>query len=164
MENQNIKKAYFAAGCFWGVEYHFEKLNGVISAISGYMGGHIENPTYQVVCSGFSGHLEVVEVTFDENIVSFEDLVKLFFEIHDFTQTNGQGPDIGSQYLSAIFYIDDEQKRISEDLIKELNQKGFIVATSLYELVPFYEAEEYHQDYYERHKKVPYCHSYRKIF
>jgi peptide-methionine (S)-S-oxide reductase/peptide methionine sulfoxide reductase msrA/msrB len=106
-----IKKAYFAAGCFWGVEYHFEKLNGVISAISGYMGGHIENPTYQVVCSGFSGHLEVVEVSYDENIVSFEDLAKLFFEIHDFTQTNGQGPDIGTQYLSAIFYVDDEQKK-----------------------------------------------------
>ena len=159
-----IKKAYFAGGCFWGIEFYFDKLEGVISAISGYMGGHIENPNYQVVCSGFSGHLEVVEITYDENVVSFESLAKLFFEIHDFTQTNGQGPDIGSQYLSAIFYIDDEQKRISEDLIKELNQKGFIVATSLYELVPFYEAEEYHQDYYERHKKVPYCHSYRKIF
>ena len=103
MENQNIKKAYFAAGCFWGVEYHFEKLEGVISAISGYMGGHILNPDYYMVCSGLTGHLEVVEVAFDETIISFEDLTKLFFEIHDFTQTNGQGPDIGSQYLSAIF-------------------------------------------------------------
>lgn len=164
MENQNIKKAYFAAGCFWGVEYHFEKLNGVISAISGYMGGHIENPNYKIVCSGFSGHLEVVEVTFDESVVSFEDLTKLFFEIHDFTQINGQGPDIGTQYLSAIFYTDDEQKTISKKLIQELENKGFKVATSLYELVPFYEAEDYHQDYYERHQKAPYCHSYRKIF
>ena len=164
MQNQNIKKAYFAAGCFWGVEYHFEKLKGVISAISGYMGGHIENPSYQMVCTGFSGHLEVVEVTFDDTIVSFETLVKLFFEIHDFTQTNGQGPDIGSQYLSAIFYVDEEQKNIGENLIKELSEKGFKVATSLYELVPFYEAEEYHQDYYERHQKAPYCHSYKKIF
>ena len=133
MQNQNIKKAYFAAGCFWGVEYHFEKLKGVISAISGYMGGHMENPNYQMVCSGFSGHLEVVEVTFDESVVSFEDLTKLFFEIHDFTQINGQGPDIGSQYLSAIFYVDEEQKGISEKLIQELENKGFKVATSLYE-------------------------------
>ena len=164
MQNQNIKKAYFAAGCFWGVECHFEKLEGVISAISGYMGGHIENPSYQMVCTGFSGHLEVVEVTFDETIVSFETLAKLFFEIHDFTQINGQGPDIGNQYLSAIFYVDENQKNISENLIKELREKGFKVATSLYELVPFYEAEEYHQDYYARHQKVPYCHSHKKIF
>jgi peptide methionine sulfoxide reductase msrA/msrB len=164
MENQNIKKAYFAAGCFWGVEYHFEKLNGVISAISGYMGGHIANPDYYMVCSGSTGHLEVVEVSYDENVVCFEELVKLFFEIHDFTQINGQGPDIGSQYLSAIFYVDEEQKDISKRLILELENKGFNVATSLYELVPFYEAEDYHQDYYERHHKMPYCHSYRKIF
>lgn len=159
-----IRKAYFAGGCFWGIEFYFEKLKGVVSAISGYMGGHIQNPTYEMVCSGFSGHLEVVEVTYDEDIVSFEEIVKLFFEIHDFTQTNGQGPDIGSQYLSAIFYVDEKQKSISEKLILELNKKGFKVATSLYEFVPFYEAEDYHQDYYERHQKVPYCHRYRKIF
>ena len=159
-----IKKAYFAGGCFWGIEFYFDKLEGVISAISGYMGGHIENPNYQVVCSGFSGHLEVVEITYDENVVSFESLAKLFFEIHDFTQTNGQGPDIGSQYLSAIFYVDEEQKAISEKLVLELQHKGFKVATSLHEFVTFYEAEEYHQDYYERHKKVPYCHRYKKIF
>jgi methionine-S-sulfoxide reductase len=164
MNNKNIKQAYFAAGCFWGVEYHFEKLKGVISAISGYMGGHIQNPSYEMICTGSSGHLEVVEINYDENIVSFETLAKLFFEIHNFTQTNGQGPDIGSQYLSAIFYCDVEQKNISEKLILELEDKGFEVATSLYELLPFYKAEEYHQDYYERHQKVPYCHSYRKIF
>ena len=164
MNNKNIKKAYFAAGCFWGVEYHFEKIKGVISAISGYMGGNITNPSYEMVCTGFSGHLEVVEVTYDENIVSFETLTKLFFEIHDFSQTNGQGPDIGSQYLSAIFYCDEEQKGISEKLIVELENKGFKVVTFLYKLVPFYKAEYYHQDYYERHQKVPYCHSYRKIF
>ena len=160
----NIKKAYFAGGCFWGVEFYFEKLEGVISAISGYMGGHIQNPTYQMVCSGFSGHLEVVEITYDDNIVSYEKLVKLFFEIHDFTQINGQGPDIGSQYLSAIFCVDAEQKIISENLIKELSNMGYKVATSIYDLVQFYKAEEYHQDYYERHKKVPYCHRYKKIF
>ena len=159
-----IKKAYFAGGCFWGVEFFFEKLDGVISAISGYMGGHIQNPTYEMVCSGFSGHLEVVEVTYDETILSFEKLAKLFFEIHDFTQTNGQGPDIGSQYLSAIFCVDEEQKKVSTNLIKKLFEMGYKVATSVHEMVPFYEAEEYHQDYYERHKKVPYCHRYKKIF
>lgn len=164
MDNKNIKKAYYAAGCFWGVEYFFEKYKGVISAISGYMGGVIPYPSYEIVCSGFSGHLEVVEVTYDENIVSFEELTKLFFEIHDFTQTNGQGPDIGSQYLSAIFYVDEEQKRVSEELICILENKGFKVATKLNPLVTFYEAEDYHQDYYERHKKVPYCHSLKKIF
>ena len=164
MNNENIKKAYYAAGCFWGVEYHFEKIKGVISAISGYMGGNITNPSYEMVCTGFSVHLEVVEVTYDENIVSFETLTKLFFEIHDFSQTNGQGPDIGSQYLSAIFYCDEEQKGISEKLIVELENKGFKVVTFLYKLVPFYKAEDYHQNYYERHQKVPYCHSYRKIF
>ena len=164
MNNENIKKAYFAAGCFWGVEYHFEKLEGVLSAISGYMGGHIDNPTYEMVCTGLTGHLEVVEITYDETIVSFETLTKLFFEIHDFTQTNGQGPDIGSQYLSAIFCVDEKQQKVCEKLICELENKGFKIATSLRSLVKFYEAESYHQDYYERHQKMPYCHSYRKIF
>ena len=159
-----IKQAYFAAGCFWGVEYHFEKLKGVISAISGYMGGHIENPDYRLVCSGTTGHLEVVKIQYDSSIVSYEELLKLFFEIHDFTQTNGQGPDIGSQYLSAIYYENESEKEMIENIIKELTNKGFKVATSVYEMVPFYEAEDYHQDYYERHQKVPYCHSYKKIF
>lgn len=162
--SEKIKSAYFAGGCFWGVEYHFEKLNGVIAAISGYMGGQTENPDYKSICTGATGHLEVVRVDYDENIVSFEALTKLFFEIHDFTQTNGQGPDIGSQYLSAIFYADEEQKIVSEKVIKELEDMNYKVATSLYELVPFYEAEDYHQDYYDRHQKVPYCHSYNKIF
>lgn len=159
-----IKQAYFAAGCFWGVEYHFEKLKGVNSAISGYMGGHMENPDYRSVCSGTTGHLEVVKIEYDSSVVSYEELLKLFFEIHDFTQTNGQGPDIGSQYLSAIYYEDESEKEMIENVIKELTNKGFKVATSVYEMVPFYEAEDYHQDYYERHQKVPYCHSYRKIF
>jgi len=159
-----IKQAYIAAGCFWGVEYHFEKLEGVISAVSGYMGGHTENPDYHSVCTGMTGHLEVVKIEYDSSIVSYENLIKLFFEIHDFTQTNGQGPDIGSQYLSAVYYDSKEEKEIVESVIKVLLDKGFNVATSLYEMVPFYEAEDYHQDYYERHQKVPYCHSYKKIF
>ncbi|MFV7790853.1 peptide-methionine (S)-S-oxide reductase MsrA [Aliarcobacter lanthieri] len=159
-----ISKAYFAAGCFWGVEYFFQKVAGVKSVISGYMGGYIENPTYEIVCSGFSGHIEAVEVIFDDSIVDYKTLVKLFFEIHDFTQTNGQGPDIGSQYLSAIFYCDENQKTISENLINELKNKGYAVATNLYSVVTFHKAEEYHQNYYDRHNKMPYCHSIKKVF
>lgn len=157
-------KAYFAAGCFWGVEYYFQKESGVKSVVSGYMGGHIPNPSYEVVSSGNSGHLEVIEVVFDENIVDYETLAKLFFEIHDFTQTNGQGPDIGTQYLSAIFYCDENQKNIAQSLIVELEKKGYKVATNLYPEVTFYKAEDYHQNYYNRHNKMPYCHSYKKIF
>ena len=163
-KKENFKKAYFAAGCFWGVEFLFQKQIGVLEVVSGYMGGDIENPTYKIVCSGFSGHLEVVEVVFDENIVSYETLVKLFFEIHDFTQTNGQGPDIGTQYLSAIFYCDENQKNIAEELIEQLKKKAYKVATTLRPKVKFYKAESYHQNYYNKSGKTPYCHSYRKVF
>ena len=158
------KKAYFAAGCFWGVEYHFSKLKGVTSAVSGYMGGHTLNPDYHSICSGLTGHLEVVEIQYNEEEVSFEELSKLFFEIHDFTQVNGQGPDIGSQYLSAIFYNDNSEKEIALNLISKLEKMGLKVATELKEMVTFYEAEAYHQDYYDKHNQVPYCHSYKKIF
>lgn len=163
-KKENLKKAYFAAGCFWGVEFLFQKQIGVLEVVSGYMGGDIENPTYKIVCSGFSGHLEVVEVVFDESIVSYGTLVKLFFEIHDFTQTNGQGPDIGTQYLSAIFYCDENQKNIAEDLIVQLEEKAYKVATTLRPKVKFYKAESYHQNYYNKSGKTPYCHSYRKVF
>lgn len=156
--------AYFAAGCFWGVEHYFEKFKGVHSAVSGYMGGHVENPNYHSVCTGTTGHLEVVRVEYDACEVSFRELAKQFFEIHDFTQTNGQGPDIGSQYLSAIFYLTEGEKRVSLELIDQLEDMNYKVATSLYEASIFYEAEDYHQDYYEKTGKIPYCHSYRKIF
>jgi peptide methionine sulfoxide reductase msrA/msrB len=163
---KNTKKAYFAGGCFWGVEYHFEKLPGVISVESGYMGGHKENPTYQDVCYTETGHLEVVEVTYDASKIDFEALAKLFFEIHDPTQVNGQGPDIGSQYLSAIFYNNEAEKKVAEKLIKILGKKGLKVITKLLPAAehPFYKAEEYHQDYYTKHNKKPYCHSYTKRF
>ena len=161
-----IKSAYFAGGCFWGVEYHFEKLDGVKAAISGYMGGALNNPTQREVCSGDSGHIEVVRVDFDPSVISFETLTKLFFEIHDSTQINGQGPDIGSQYISAIFYDDQEQKEISKEVIGILESKGYKVVTKLISTLntPFFEAEDYHQDYYFVHNKEPYCHTYRKIF
>jgi peptide methionine sulfoxide reductase msrA/msrB len=163
-ESKKYKKAYFAGGCFWGVEYHFEKLDGVISAVSGYMGGHKEDPTYQDVCYTDTGHLEVVEITYDPNTVNYETLAKLFFEIHDPTQANGQGPDIGSQYLSAVFYNSEEEKKTTQKLIDILKKRGYKVVTQLREMVPFYKAEDYHQDYYFKHNKAPYCHKYEKRF
>lgn len=161
-----IKSAYFAGGCFWGVEYYFEKLDGVHSAISGYMGGHTSDPTYNDICTGTTGHFEVVQINYDITLVSFESLTKLFFEIHNPTQTNGQGPDIGSQYLSAIFYNDEDEKNISLKLISLLEEKSLKVATQLIPSNnnPFYPAEEYHQDYYFKHNKTPYCHTYIKKF
>ena len=163
---ENSKKAYFAAGCFWGVEYHFAKMKGVIAADSGYMGGHIQNPSYKEVCTGTTGHLEVVEVTYNPKEVSYKALAKLFFETHESAQTNGQGPDIGPQYLSAVFYNDEEEKETIEQLIEILRSKGTKPATQLIPAKehPFYKAEEYHQDYYKKHNKTPYCHVYMKKF
>ncbi len=166
LTSENSKKAYFAGGCFWGVEYHFEHVNGVISADSGYMGGEKENPSYEDVCYTHTGHLEVIEVTYDPSKVAFETLAKLFFEIHDPTQANGQGPDLGSQYLSAIFYNNEEEKQIAQKLIDILEDKGLKVATKLISAKehPFYKAEDYHQDYYQKHNQKPYCHTYTKRF
>lgn len=162
----NLQSAYFAGGCFWGVEYYFEQLEGVKAAISGYMGGHLNNPSYKEVCTGQTGHLEVVRVDYDSEIVTFEELAELFFEIHDPTQKNGQGPDIGNQYLSAIFYNNQEEKDIAQALIDILKNKGYDIATQLISThnTPFFEAEEYHQDYYFKHNKQPYCHKYIKRF
>ena len=159
-----MKKAYFAGGCFWGVEYHLEKLDGVKDVVSGFMGGHKKNPSYQDVSYTETGHVETVEVTYDPAKISYESIAKNFFEIHDFTQTNGQGPDIGSQYLSVIFYSDEAERRTARKLIGILSQKGYKVATKIEKASTFYRAEGYHQDYYKRHGKVPYCHSYSKIF
>ncbi len=160
----NMAKAYFAGGCFWGVEYYFENFKGVKSAVSGYMGGVKENPTYDEVCYTDTGHLETVEVTYDSTEVSYEALAKLFFEIHDPTQKNGQGPDIGSQYLSAVFYKTEEEKITVEKLIEILKSNGYDVATKVIKAEIFYPAEEYHQNYYFRHNKTPYCHTYTKRF
>ena len=157
-------KAYFAGGCFWGVEHLFAKKDGVISAVSGYMGGTVENPSYQDVVRGNTGHLEVVEVTYDPAKVSYEDLTKFFFEIHDPTQTNGQGPDIGKQYLSVVFYANDDEKSTAEKLIEILKTKGYKVVTKVLPAATFWKAEEYHQDYYDKNKKQPYCHAYKKKF
>ncbi len=161
-----LDTAYFASGCFWGTEYHFIKAKGVQSTAVGYMGGKTQQPTYKEVCRGTTGHLETVEVVFDTEKTDYEKMVKLFFETHDFTQTNGQGLDIGSQYLSAIFYKDNEQYEIAKKLIAVLEEKGYKVATKLIysEGKPFWKAENYHQQYYQRKGEIPYCHIYQKIF
>jgi len=158
------KKAVFAGGCFWGVEYFMQKIKGVKSVVSGYTGGRTEDPSYQDVSYNNTGHYEAVEISYDSSIVDFETLAKTFFEIHDPTQNNGQGPDIGKQYRSAIFYRDKEQKAISKKLIARLTDKGYKVATKLLPSTKFYKAEEYHQDYYFRKGRQPYCHGYVKRF
>jgi peptide methionine sulfoxide reductase msrA/msrB len=156
--------AIFAGGCFWGMEYYFENKKGVISTEVGYIGGHIDNPTYAQVCSHESGHIEALQVVFKPSIISFEDLTKLFFEIHDPTQVNRQGPDVGEQYKSAIFYRNDEQKAISEKLISILKDKGLDVVTELIPATKFWPAEKYHQNYYGKNGHRPYCHAYQKKF
>ena len=163
-KTKQIKKAYFAGGCFWGVEYHLESIKGVKEVSSGFMGGTIKNPSYYEVVRKNTGHLETVEVLYDSSKVSYESLAKAFFEIHDPTQTNGQGPDIGSQYLSAIFVNNDKEKKSIEKLIKILEDKGLKIATKILEKSDFYKAEDYHQDYYEKKGSKPYCHAYVKRF
>ena len=165
-ENSDYKKAYFAAGCFWGVEYWFDKQEGVLNANSGYMGGHLENPTYPEICRKDTGHLETVEVIYDPKVVSFETLTKLFFETHNPEQMNGQGPDIGPQYLSAIFTNNVEEEEIATKLINELEAKGMKIATMLKDANEhtFYIAEHEHQNYYKLRNSQPYCHAYTKRF
>jgi len=163
-EKETLQKAYFAGGCFWGVEYHFQKAKGVVSTKVGYMGGTKENPTYEEVCEGTTGHIETLEVVFDSSKTSFEELAKLFFEIHDPTQLNRQGPDVGEQYRSVIFYVNAEQKQTAEKLVKILKDKGYKVVTELKQVPTFWEAEKYHQKYYEKKNQQPYCHIYTKRF
>lgn len=156
--------AYFAGGCFWGVEHFLEELPGVASVESGYSGGTTQSPTYQDVISKGTGHLEVVRVRFDNKQVSFKAVAKRFFEIHDPTQADGQGPDIGAQYLSAVFYTNAQQKSDTEELIAALTKRGFAVATKLRSFEAFWPAEDYHQDYYAKSGKEPYCHGRVKRF
>lgn len=158
-----IDRMFFAGGCFWGVEHLFKQLDGVVDTRVGYMGGHRKNPTYEQVCTGLTGHYETVEVIFDPLKIDEETLVKYFFEIHDFTQENGQGPDIGEQYKSVIFYTNKKQKEVAEKIKDELSKK-YKVATQIKKASDFWLAEDYHQDYYEKTGKAPYCHYRRKIF
>ncbi len=156
--------AYFASGCFWGTEYYFSKVKGVKSTTVGYTGGHVANPSYEQVCTGKTGHAETVQVVYDPSEVSYETLARLFFETHDFTQVNRQGPDIGEQYRSVIFYTDQQQKQTAEKLVKILQGKGYDVATGIEPATDFYKAEKYHQDYYQKTGGTPYCHFKRDVF
>ena len=164
LKKDTKKVAYFAGGCFWGMEYHFAKAKGVTQCEVGYMGGKIQNPTYQQICTGTTGHYEAIKVVYNSEITDFETLARLFFEIHDPTQTDGQGPDIGEQYLSVAFYGSEDEKQILLKLIALLEAKGYDIATGLLPVVTFWNAEEYHQRYYQKKGQKPYCHSYTKRF
>lgn len=157
-------KAYFAAGCFWGVEHWFKKAPGVVRTRVGYMGGGLDNPTYNQVSTGMTGHAEALEVEYDPSVTDYETLARLFFEIHDFTQADGQGPDIGPQYRSEVFVTSPEQRETTEKLLALLRDKGYRPATRVSPAGIFWPAEDYHQDYYAKTGKSPYCHVRRPVF
>jgi peptide-methionine (S)-S-oxide reductase len=159
-ENGRYEVATLGGGCFWCVEAVFKELKGVEKVESGYSGGHVEDPTYHAVCTGTTGHIEVVQVTFDPEVVSFRDILSVFFATHDPTTKDRQGADVGPQYRSAVLYHDEEQKRVAEELIAELEAKGVWDRPIVTEVVPFerfYVAEGYHQDYFENNPGQPYC-------
>ena len=158
------EEAIFAAGCFWGVQYYFEQLNGVLKTEVGYTGGQTTHPDYETVCHGDTGHVEAIRVLYDCHVIDYQQICQYFFEIHDPTQQDGQGPDIGAQYLSKIFYYDEWQQAIALDLMQQLKQKNLPVATQLHPVQTFWSAEAYHQAYYEQQGKTPYCHRYVKRF
>ena len=160
MENENLQTATLAGGCFWCVEAVFDDLRGVADVVSGYSGGHTENPTYAQVCSESTGHAEVIQVKFDPAEISFKEILQVFFAVHDPTTLNRQGHDVGTQYRSAIFYHDEEQKRVAEEVIKEITDEGVYDAPIVTEITPFekfYEAEDYHQEYFANNPNQPYC-------
>ena len=147
-----MKKAMFGAGCFWGVEYNFSKLEGVNEVLSGYSGGKTPDPTYEQVCSNSTDHAEVVLIEFDPSVISYEELLNSFWEKHDPTTLNRQGPDVGSQYRSAIFYFDEEQRNLAQESLNKLQQKlKNKIVTEITEADTFWKAEEYHQKYFEKH-------------
>ncbi|HKG53627.1 MAG TPA: peptide-methionine (S)-S-oxide reductase MsrA [Anaerolineales bacterium] len=158
--NTNLQTATLAGGCFWCLEAVYDEIKGVQGVESGYAGGHVDNPTYRAVCNGDTGHAEVIQVHFDPNIVSYRDLLNVFFAIHDPTTLNRQGADTGTQYRSAIFYHDEEQKKIAEELIKDLNAQKIWdrpIVTEVTKLDKFYMAEDYHQEYFANNPYQPYC-------
>ena len=147
-----MKKAMFGAGCFWGVEYNFSKLDGVNEVLSGYSGGKTPDPTYEQVCSNSTNHAEVVLIEFDPSVISYEELLNSFWEKHDPTTLNRQGPDVGTQYRSAIFYFDEEQRNLAQESLNKLQQKlKNKIVTEITEADTFWKAEEYHQKYFEKH-------------
>lgn len=161
---ENSETAIFAAGCFWGVQHYFQRKNGVLNTYVGYIGGEEEYPTYDEVRAHHTHHIEAILVEYNPAEVSYTDLCKLFFEIHDPAQTDGQGPDKGSQYRSAVFYKDEEQLTITNELISILREKGYEVNTLIKPATRFWIAEGYHQNYYENTGGSPYCHVRRRKF
>ncbi len=160
MAMTNEETAIFGGGCFWCIEAVFQRLRGVKEAASGYMGGHVENPTYRQVCGGDTGHVEVVRVKFDPHEIAYRDLLEVFFAMHDPTTVNRQGNDVGEQYRSVIFYTSKEQEQEAEDTIAALNEaKAFAepVVTAVEPASTFYVAEGYHQEYYDNNRTQPYC-------
>jgi len=156
----NLETATFGGGCFWCTEAVFQRLEGVHSVVSGYSGGHIKNPTYQQVCSGGTGHAEVIQVAFDPSQVTYTELLEVFWKTHDPTTLNRQGPDFGTQYRSVIFYHNDEQRKLAQKYRDELDAaKAFRgpIVTQIVAFREFYRAEDYHQDYYDLHRRLPYC-------
>jgi len=156
----NAQLATLAGGCFWCLEAVFEQLRGVTKVVSGYSGGHVPNPSYEAVCTGTTGHAEVVQVTFDPDALSYRDLLGVFFTLHDPTTLDRQGGDVGTQYRSAIFYHDDEQRRTAEEVVRELEAEHVFdepIVTKIESLKAFYPAEEYHREYYRRNSNQPYC-------
>ena len=152
-ESKDHNNAFFAAGCFWGVESTFQSLEGVVSTTVGYTGGNAKNPSYEVVCTGITGHAEAVKVVYDASVISYENLLNSFFELHDPTTPNRQGPDIGTQYRSAIFYGNDNEKELAEKIINVVNESGKFrtkIVTEVEPITDFYDAEDYHQDYYKK--------------
>ncbi len=156
---ESLQTAYFASGCFWCVEAVFESVTGVQEAVSGYSGGPSKNPTYKEICTGKSGHAESVKVYYDSSLVSYETLVDVFFNSHDPSTLNRQGPDSGTQYRSAIFYETDAEREISNNAIKALRSAGTKVTTTVSPLDVFWDAEDYHQDYEESHPNQSYIQS-----
>jgi len=152
-----VAKAVFGGGCFWCLDAVFRRVKGVRDVVVGYAGGRRPNPNYEQVCTGVTGHAEVVMIDYDENEISYDKLLDIFFDIHDPTQLNRQGNDVGTQYRSIILYLDEEQKQKALKKIEELKNKGLNVVTELKPLEKFYEAEEYHQNYFEKNPHQPYC-------
>lgn len=159
-----LERAVLAGGCFWGVEHLMAAQPGVMRVTSGYTGGFVVSPSYEEVCSGETGHTEAVEIAYDAQQIDYETLIKLFFEIHDPEQENRQGPDIGPQYGSAIYFLTREQKKVAAGVIGVLRDKGLDVKTRLVPAGPFYAAEEQHQRYYDKNGETPYCHKRVKRF